>query len=66
MAEKLILAAPKKDREIVEKTIAVQQAQQPKTPSKRGEKFEVPQLCLFVDGQWEVANKSWFLDSFSI
>jgi type III restriction enzyme len=62
LAEKLILAAPKKDRAIVEKTIAVQQAQQPKTPSQRGEKFEVPQLCLFVDGQWEVATKDWFLD----
>jgi len=22
----------------------------------------VPQLCLFVDGQWEVASKEWFLD----
>ncbi len=61
-AEKLVLAAPKKDREIVEKTIAVQQLQQPKTPSQRKEKFEVPQLCMFVDGQWEVASKSWFLD----
>ena len=62
LAEKIILAAPKKDREIVEKTIAVQQAQKPKTPSQRGEKFEVPQLCMFVDGQWEVATKDWFLD----
>ncbi len=61
-AEKLILAAPKKDRDIVEKTIAVQQLQMPKTPSQRGEPFTVPQLCMFVDGQWEVATKSWFLD----
>jgi type III restriction enzyme len=62
LAGKIILAAPKKDREIVEKTIAVQQAQQPKTPSQRGEKFEVPQLCMWMDGQWEVATKDWFLD----
>lgn len=61
-AEKLILAAPKQDRKLVELTIAVHQAQQPKTPSQRGEKFEVPQLCLWVDGQWEVATKDWFLD----
>lgn len=61
-AEKLVLAAPKKDRDIVEKTIAVQQLQQPRTPSQRGEKLAVPQLCMFVDGQWEVASKSWFLD----
>lgn len=61
-AEKLVLAAPKKDRTIVEKTIAVQQLQQPKTPSQRGEKFEVPQLCMFVDGEWTLASKSEFLD----
>lgn len=62
LAEKLIFAAPKKDRAIVEKTIAVQQLQQPKTPSQRGEKFEVPQLCMFVDGEWTLASKSEFLD----
>jgi len=62
LAEKLVLAAPKKDRDIVEKTIAVQQLQQPKTPSQRGEKFEVPQLCMFVDGEWTLASKSEFLD----
>ncbi len=61
-AEKLVQAAPKKDRDVVEKTIAVQQAQQPRTPSQRGEKFVVPQLCMFVEGDWEVAGKSWFLD----
>jgi len=62
LAEKLVLAAPKQDREIVKKTLAIRQLQQPKTPSQRGEMFQVPQLCLFVDGQCEVASKSWFLD----
>jgi type III restriction enzyme len=62
LAEKLILSAPKGDRAIVKKSIAMKQLQQTRTPSQRGEKFEVPQLCLFIDGQWEVANKSWFLD----
>jgi type III restriction enzyme len=61
-AEKLIRAAPKKDRDTVEKTIAVQQAAQPRTPSQRGEKFVVPQLCLFVDGGWTVALRQEFLD----
>jgi type III restriction enzyme len=61
-AEKIILAAPKKDREIVEKTIAVHKAQQPRTPSQRKEKLEVPQLCLWADVQWEVATKDWFLN----
>lgn len=62
LAEKIVLAAPKKDRTTVEKSISVHQAQQPRTPSQRGEGFEVPQLCLWVDGQWEVASRSWFLD----
>ena len=61
-AEKLVQAAPRKDRDVVEKTIAIQQAQQPRTPSQRGEKFLVPQLYMFVEGEWEVASKSWFLD----
>lgn len=61
-AEKLVLAAPKKDRDVVEKTIAVQQAHQPKTPSQRGERFAVPQLYLFKDGEWTVALKQEFLD----
>lgn len=61
-AEKIILTAPKKDRDIVEKTIAIHKAQQPRTPSQRSEILEVPQLCLWVDGQWEVATKDWFLN----
>jgi len=63
LAEKLVLAAPKKDRDIVRATVAVKRAQQAHTPSQRGDRFAVPQLCLFVDGQWEVATKSWFLDA---
>lgn len=62
LAEKIIQAAPKQDRKTVESTIAVQQAQQPRTPAQRGEKIKVPRLCLWVDGQWEVAAKEWFLD----
>jgi len=63
LAEKLVQAAPEKDREVVEKTIAVHQIQQYRTPSQRGEKLTVPQLCLFIDGAWEIASKSWFLDA---
>lgn len=61
-AQKLIQSAPKKDRAVVEKTLAVQLVQQSKTPSQRGESFVVPQLCMFVDGEWTVALKSEFLD----
>lgn len=62
LAERIILAAPKNDRKNVEITIAVHQAKQTRTPSQRGEKLTVPQLCLWVDEQWEVATKDWFLD----
>jgi len=61
-AEKIIPSAPKNDREMMKKAIAVHLAQKPKTPSQRGEKFKAPQLCMWVDGQWEVATKDWFLD----
>jgi type III restriction enzyme len=61
-AEKLIQAAPKEDRDVVEKTIAVQQVHRPKTPSQRGERFAVPQLYLFKDGEWTVALRQEFLD----
>lgn len=62
LEEKLALAAPKNDRDLVKKTIAVHQAHKPQTPSQRGEKMSVPQLCLWVDGQWEIASKDWFLE----
>lgn len=31
------------------------------TPSERGEIIEVPQLKLFIDGEWELAEKDMFL-----
>ncbi|UKI41005.1 MAG: hypothetical protein L6V95_13030 [Candidatus Melainabacteria bacterium] len=31
------------------------------TPSERGEIIEVPQLRLFIDGEWEIAEKDMFL-----
>lgn len=62
-AKKLIQAAPKKDRPDVEKIIAVLQVNQRKTSSQRGESFTVPQLCMFVDGEWTPALKSEFLDA---
>jgi type III restriction enzyme len=62
LAEKIIKSAPKKDRSIVKATIAVHQAQQTRTPSQRGEVMSVPQLCLWVDGQWEIASEQWYLN----
>ncbi len=33
------------------------------TPSEKGETIEVPQLKLFIDGEWELAEKDMFLPS---
>ncbi len=61
-AEKLVLASPKPDRAIVTRTLEVYESQQTKSPSQKGESFEIPQLCLWVDGELEIAAKEWFLD----
>jgi len=62
LAEKLVKSVPKSDREIVQRTLAVQRAHQQLSPAEKREPFRVPQLCLFVDGELEVARKEWFLD----
>lgn len=59
---KLVDAVPSVDRAAVQKTLSVYRHQQPHTPSQCGEQMEVPQLCLWVDGALEVAEKDWFLD----
>jgi type III restriction enzyme len=62
LAEKLVKSAPKSDRDIVQRTLAVLRAHQQLSPAEKRELFRVPQLCLFVDGELEVARKEWFLD----
>lgn len=59
LEQKLIQAAPKKDRVAVEQTFAVYRQQRPR---RAAEPFSVPQLCLLIDGQWEAADEEWFID----
>ncbi len=59
LEQKLIQAAPKKDRAAVEQTFAVYRQQRPRRPT---EPFSVPRLCLWIDDEWEVADEEWFLD----
>ena len=59
LEQKLVQAAPKKDRADVEKALAVYRQQRPRRPA---EPFSVPRLCLLIDDEWEVADEEWFLD----
>ncbi len=59
---KLVEAVPPADRDALRKTLSIFRRQQPRTPAQRGERFAVPQLCLWADGALEVAEKDWFLD----
>lgn len=59
---KLVQAVPSADCEALQKTLSVYRRQQPRTPAQRGERFAVPQLCLWAYGALELAEKDWFLD----
>lgn len=64
LEKKLVKAAPHQDRPDVEKTLAVhRQRQRPLSPAEKGEPFTVPQLCLWVDGELELAEQEFFLDA---
>jgi len=64
LEKKLIKAAPSADRAEVESTLAVyRQRQRPPSPAQQGATFTVPQLCLWVDGEWEKAEQEFFLDA---
>ena len=59
---KLVEAVAPIDRDAMQKTLSVYRRQKPHTPAQRGERFAVPQLCLWADGALELAEKDWFLD----
>lgn len=64
LEKKLVKAAPPKDRSDVEKTLTVhRQRQRPLSPAEKGETFAIPQLCLWVDGELELAEQEFFLDA---
>jgi type III restriction enzyme len=65
LQEKIVRIVPE-DRKI-EVTRALQRhryaQQRAPSPAERGEKFQVPRLCLWVQGELEVAEKELFLDA---
>lgn len=64
LEKKLVKAAPSQDRADVQKTVEIyRHRQRPQSPAERGLAFAVPQLCLWVDGELEVADQEFFLDA---
>lgn len=65
LQEKIVRIVPE-DRKI-EITRALQRhryaQQRAPSPAERGEKFQVPRLCLWVQGELELAEKDLFLDA---
>lgn len=59
---RLIEAVAPDDRPALKRTISIYKQQTPRTPSQRGENLIIPQLCLWVDGAWELVEKDWYLD----
>ena len=64
--DKIIQAAPDAERKAVEITINIElknkAVYERKTPSQKNEPFSVPQLSLFVDGDWVNDYDEYFLD----
>ena len=64
LEKKLISNLPKEEKELVIATIVnYQYRRREKSPSEKGELIKVPQLCLWVDGDLEIAEEEWFLDN---
>jgi type III restriction enzyme len=60
--EKIEKVLDKKDVIAFKHTIAIMKNQViNRSPYEKGETFEVPQLRLFIDGEWELAEKEFFL-----
>lgn len=63
LEKKLISGLPKEEQQAVKNSIAhYQSRQRPLSPAEEGKTFRVPQLCLWVDGELELAEEEWFLD----
>jgi type III restriction enzyme len=58
---RLLDALPEHDRAAAQRTIAVHRRHHRLSPSERGETFVVPQLCLWIDGELELADEESFI-----
>ncbi|MCO6451469.1 MAG: DEAD/DEAH box helicase family protein [Caldilineales bacterium] len=63
LEDKLVRAVPNSERASVRATIAHHRSRQrPPSPAEQRTPFVVPQLCLWIDGELELADEEWFLD----
>ncbi|MEN8265134.1 MAG: DEAD/DEAH box helicase family protein [Nitrospirota bacterium] len=64
LEDKIINAVPKTSKKEVKQLIRIHRIYQQKTlsPSQRGEKLTVPCLCIWIQGELELAEKELFLD----
>lgn len=65
LEQKILVALPKEERAAAKAEFAEHRRQQElrKAPSEKGEKFEVPRLCVHIQGELELAEREVFLDS---
>lgn len=65
LASKLVSALPKTERAEAQKTLETHRRFQARTPSPAEQKqpFQVPRLCLRVQGELEIAERELFLDA---
>lgn len=63
---KIISSVPEKERKSVKVTIEILRRNQAvysyKSPAEQGEKFIMPQLSLFIDGEWDNNYDEYFID----
>jgi type III restriction enzyme len=66
LEEKIIQATPERERKSVEISLKVELRNrivyERKTPSQEGKPFKIPQLQLFIDGDWVCDYDEFFLD----
>lgn len=64
LVNKIETAINKNDVQAFKKTISVlKKSSYEKSPSEQGEVIEIPQLKLFIDGEWEKVEKDLFLSN---
>lgn len=65
LAAKLVSALPKDERAEAQRTIQTHRQIQARTPSPAEQKlpFRVPRLCLWIQGELEIAERELFLDA---
>lgn len=65
LAAKLVSALPKEERTEAQKTLETHQRYQERklSPAEQKRPFQIPRLCLWVQGELEIAERELFLDA---